>query len=210
MSEVIFCETDNEFLCFPFNDNPLHYMNSFPQTNFKLKWLDNKENMIELINLIKCISYQEATLESEDYGFLYSHITEDYYVYEECFLDNIREYLSNFCIISQLNYEGKYDDRTFIMKLFNLYREQSIFVKCFLLFDDEKMTTTNWYDNSCKIIREVHRVSNYEKSINKDNIDVKEITERVIKDFIFEKLYEEVENYYGYDDNEEIPKGEIN
>ena len=46
MSEVIFCETDNEFLCFPFNDNPLHYMNSFPQTNFKLKWLDNKENMI--------------------------------------------------------------------------------------------------------------------------------------------------------------------
>ena len=208
MSEVIVCETDSEFLCFPFNDNPLHYMNSFPQTNFKLKWLDNKEDMLKLLDYM---NNSDNLIEEDDYYFLYTYISEDVInITIQHFIDDISEYLSNVCIISQLNYEGKYDDRTFIMKLFNLYREQSIFVKCFLLFDDEKMTTTNWYDNSCKIIREVHRVSNYEKSINKDNIDVKEITERVIKDFIFEKLYEEVENYYGYDDNEEIPKGEIN
>ena len=60
-----------------------------------------------------------------------------------------------------------------------------------------------------QIIQEINRVSNYEKSINKDNIDMKEIAERVIKDFVYEKLYEEVDNHYGYD-NEEIPKGEIN
>ena len=208
MSEVIVCETDSEFLCFPFNDNPLHYMNSFPQTNFKLKWLDNKEDMLKLLDYM---NNSDNLIEEDDYYFLYTYISEDVInITIQHFIDDISEYLSNVCIISQLNYEGKYDDRTFIMKVFNLYREQSIFVKSFLLFDDEKISLTNWYDNSCKIIREVHRVSEYEKSINKDNINREKITERVIKDFIFEKLYEEVDNYYGYDDDEEIPKGEIN
>ena len=210
MCEVIVCKSDSEFLCFPFNDNPYedNYPNNIPQTNFKLKWLDNKEDMLKLLDYM---NNSDNLIEEDDYYFLYTYISEDVInITIQHFIDDISEYLSNVCIISQLNYEGKYDDRTFIMKLFNLYREQSIFVKCFLLFDDEKMTTTNWYDNSCKIIREVHRVSEYEKSINKDNINREKITERVIKDFIFEKLYEEVDNYYGYDDDEEIPKGEIN
>ena len=210
MSEVIVCETDSEFLCFPFNDNPYedNYPNNIPQTNFKLKWLDNKEDMLKLLDYM---NNSDNLIEEDDYYFLYTYISEDVInITIQHFIDDISEYLSNVCIISQLNYEGKYDDRTFIMKLFNLYREQSIFVKSFLLFDDEKISLTNWYDNSCKIIREVHRVSEYEKSINKDNINREKITERVIKDFIFEKLYEEVDNYYGYDDDEEIPKGEIN
>ena len=212
MCEVIVCKSDSEFLCFPFNDNPYedNYPNNIPQTNFKLKWLDNKEDMLKLLDYI---NNSDNLKNAEDYEFLYEYVTEDYYVYEECFLGEMKQFLSDFCIINNLHNEGKYNTPTFICKLNDLLCRPSTFIKCFLSkSNDIFLDLKKDIDFIIQIVKEINRVSTYytyHKDIEYSNIDVKEIAERVIKDFIYEKLYEEVDNYYGYD-NDEILKGEIN
>ena len=118
--------------------------------------------------------------------------------YKKGFITDIKSYMRDY-IDLYLKLHNNYDDNVGLGAWFgmvDLFERHSVFIQRFLCGDNE-LRYTNVKGMMMKLL---YPLQSYKYQ---DDID------DFIMEIINEKIYEEIDDYYGYD-KDEIPKGEIN